>query len=266
MAEAQALDRFRAGYAEQRASEGRAHRGADLASLPYLKGGPLAREWAVRTRSFDAFVKHVVNPATRRRGRPLEVLDLGAGNGWLCHRLAVEGHRCTAVDIRDDEVDGLGAAAELSRLAHFERVQAPFERLPLPGDSADVAVFNASLHYAMDLAAVMAEAARTVRSGGCIAILDSPFYPREADGEAMVREKHARGSAMFGERAATLLALPFIEFLTRDRLRQASGDLGLAWRRQRVRYPLWYELRPVTARLHGRRPPSRFDLWLADVR
>ena len=45
----------------------------------------------------------------------------------------------------------------------------------------------------------------------------------------------------------------------------ASRGLGLAWRRHRVRYPLWYELRPLVARLRGRRAPSRFDLWEATV-
>jgi hypothetical protein len=55
-----------------------------------------------------------------------------------------------------------------------------------------------------------------------------------------------------------LLAPDFIEYLTEERLRAA---LGFEWRRHRVWYPLWYEMRPVVARLRGRRRPSRFDLW-----
>lgn len=259
MSTAAALDRFRLDYARQRATEGRAHRGAELASLPYLTAGPLARQWQVRARTFDAFLEQVVRPMA---DRPLRILDLGAGNGWLCHRLTLEGHCCTAIDIRDDEVDGLGAAAGLIRIAPFERIVAPFERLPLPDRSADLAVFNASLHYATELAPVLAEATRTLAPGGFIAILDSPFYAREADGEAMVRHKHASANAAFGARAPNLLALPFIEFLTRERLERASG---LSWHRLRVHYPLWYELRPLVARWKRRRAPSRFDLWLAKV-
>jgi hypothetical protein len=57
------------------------------------------------------------------------------------------------------------------------------------------------------------------------------------------------------------MGLPFIEFLTRERLRRACPTL--AWSRQRVRYPLAYELRPLIAALTGRRRPSRFDLWVA---
>jgi hypothetical protein len=77
----------------------------------------------------------------------------------------------------------------------------------------------------------------------------------------MVAEKIARAAARFGDRAEALLALPFIEFLTRERLAAASD---LAWRRIRVRYPLAYELRPLRAALARARPPSRFDLWIAE--
>ena len=128
----------------------------------------------------------------------------------------------------------------------------------------DLAVFNASLHYATDLGRVLAEARRVTRPGGQLAILDSPFYRREADGLAMVAEKQRRAAEQFGERADRLMALPFIEFLTRARLEIASAPLGLVWRRHRVLYPLAYELRPLRAALRGDRVPSRFDLWVGE--
>jgi hypothetical protein len=106
--------------------------------------------------------------------------------------------------------------------------------------------------------AVLRHAWKQLRPGGRIVILDSPFYAREADGLAMVGAKHAEAERQFGDRADALLALPFIEFLTRERLAAASP---LAWRRHRVHYPLWYELRPLLAALRGARRPSRFDLW-----
>lgn len=255
----EALERFRGDYGAHRATEGRSHDSAELLSLPYLASGPLARQWAVRARTFDAFLRTVVRPA----GRQLDILDLGAGNGWLSHRLAIEGHRCTAIDVRDDHVDGLGAAGPLQGRADFDCLVAAFEQVPLPDESADLAVFNAALHYATDLGATLAEASRLVRQGGMIAILDSPFYMREADGAAMVAEKHAAAALRFGDRAESLLGLPFIEFLTVERLAQASAPLGLVWHRTRVRYPLWYEMRPFEALIRGRRAPSRFDLWTA---
>jgi SAM-dependent methyltransferase len=272
-ADATARARFRAAYGAHRAAEGRAHDRAALRALPYLSWGPLARQWGVRARSFDAFVARVLRPMTRAttrattRARPVQLLDLGAGSGWLCRRAALAGCAATAVDIRADAVDGLGAAACVLGEGEpgFHRVAASFDALPFGAARFDLVVFNAAIHYALDLGDTLREARRVTAPGGRLVILDSPFYARAADGEAMVAEKHREGSARFGERAAPLLALPFVEYLTRDRLADASRGLGLAWRRHRVRYPLWYELRPVVAWLRGRRAPSRFDLWESTV-
>ncbi len=253
--------RFRRAYAEHRAREGRGLAG-ELAELPYVAKGPLAAQWRVRARTFDCFVARVLQPLVRELGRPLTVLDLGAGNGWLCYRMGGLGHRAIAVDVRTDAVDGLGAArgygAYLPTL--FPRVGASFEALPVPAGCADIAVFNASLHYTIDLAAALQEAARAVAPGGRVAILDSPFYPTTAAGEAMIREKEREATRSFGDLAPDLSRLPFVEYLTHERLVAASGG-RITWRRHRVRYPLSYELRPLIALLRGARRPSRFDLW-----
>ncbi|MEX2283325.1 MAG: class I SAM-dependent methyltransferase [Gemmatimonadota bacterium] len=257
---------FRAAYAEQRASEGRGAGGeAELLALPYLETGPQAKNWQVRARTFDHFVTQVLQPLAITRARPLRIADLGAGNGWLCYRLARLGHDPVAIDPRTDAVDGLGAAASykdhLFRM--FRRISASFDALPLHDRSYDLVVFNAALHYAIDLGSVLTEAARVTDAGGSIAILDSPFYSRDRDGAAMVTEKRRAAARTFADRGSVLLAPPFIEYLTRERLQQASGPLGLHWRRCRVRYPLWYELRPLLAAGGSRRSPSRFDIWEA---
>lgn len=261
--DASALQRFAEDYAAHRQAEGRGCAGDDLLALPYVRSGPLARQWGVRACTFDAFMGRLLRPMARRLGRPLRLLDLGAGNGWLSYRVAVAGDFATALDIRDDGVDGLGAGQAFLQWTEgrMRTAVAPFDAIPEPDASFDIAVFNASLHYATDLAAVLKEAARVVRPGGRLAILDSPFYRHEADGLAMVAEKAADAPRRFGARAGTLMALPFIEFLTRERLAEVSAPIGVEWKRSRVVYPLWYELRPLAARLRGARAPSRFDLW-----
>lgn len=262
------LARFRAAYADRREVEGRGSGGvAELLALPYLRTGPLVRQWAVRASSYGRFLDAVVAPLARAVApRPLSVLDLGAGNGWLCYRLTLRGHRCLALDWRRDAVDGLSAgAAYADHLpTDFSRVAASFEAMPL-GRAFDLVVFNAAVHYASSLSLAVAEAIRVALPQGRIVILDSPFYRRAADGERMVAEKRETALREWGDHAADLLALPVIEYLTADRLAQASALHGLSWRRHRVRYPLWYELRPLAARLRSRRPPSRFDVWEAVV-
>lgn len=248
-------------YARHRAEEGRTLRGTELKALPYLRRGPHARQWAVRAASFDAFVARVAQPMTA--AGPMDVLDAGAGNGWLCNRMAQMGNRAVALDIRDDDVDGLGAAKDflVDTPNLFECVGASFDDLPFADHRFDVTLFNASLHYATDLRRVLAEAVRVTRPGGVLAILDSPFYASEEDGRLMVAEKLQSGAARFGARADVLLTQNFIEYLTPRRLAAAADTLS--WSCSRVRYPLWYETRPLVARLRGRRKPSRFDLWTA---
>lgn len=263
MSDALALERFAEAYAAHRASEGRGYGEEDLFELPYLRSGPLAGQWAVRARSFEAFMRTVLRPMARALGRPLHILDLGAGNCWLSHRLAQEGHSTIAIDIRSDAVDGLGAGEGFENACpgRIRRIVAPFDNLPVDTGQTDLAIFNAAIHYATDLRMVLSEAARATRAGGRIVILDSPFYRHEEHGLTMVAEKRADADRIFGERADNLMSFPFIEFLTRERLATASAPLGLHWKRRRVRYPLAYELRGLRALIGGRRPPSRFDLW-----
>jgi SAM-dependent methyltransferase len=261
------LQRFRAAYAEQRASEGRGYAGAEYLALPYLTHGPLARQWEVRARTFDAFMGRVLAPMVARSSRMVRVLDLGAGNGWLSYRAALAGCDAIALDVRDDSVDGLGAAESFMNLVpgRIERVAGSFESIPLGDASADVVVFNASLHYAVDLNMALQEARRVVRRTGRVVILDSPFYRRASAGDAMVEEKRRTAGDVFGANAHALLALPCIEYLTAAHLSASSDGLGLDWRRHRVSYPFWYEARAFTARVRGRRTPSRFDLWESEI-
>jgi SAM-dependent methyltransferase len=255
--------RFRTEYAAHRASEGRDRSAVDARVLPYVIEGPLARQWTVRARSWEAFEARVLRPARARAhvrdAGPLRLLDVGAGNGWLAHRAALAGAEALALDLRCDAVDGLGAAP---RGSPIERVTATFEELPLRDASFDVVVFNASLHYAEQLGRALGEARRVARRGARIVVLDSPFYPTAEAGETMMREKRLDARRRFGARAGALLAISFVEYLTRERLAEASRGLALgAWSRHRVWYPLWYELRGVRALLRGDRVPSRFDLW-----
>ena len=260
--------RFRAAYAEHRAAEGRGADEETLLALPFLTEGRFAEEWAVRRRTFDRFIETVLEVRVREVApRQIMVLDVGAGNGWLSYRVELKGQRATALDMRTDSVDGLRAGdpyqEHLSRM--FMRVAASFESIPLADGTCDIAVFNASLHYALDLNRALGEIARVVVSGGRVAILDTPFYREATAGAAMVEEKLREAQQRFGDLAEDLTGPPFIEYLTRDRLEEASREFGLVWRRHRIGYPLWYELRPLRARLTGRRAPSRFDLWESTV-
>jgi SAM-dependent methyltransferase len=261
------MARWLEAYRVLREREGRGRDEAARLALPYVTTGPVAAQWRIRARTYDRLVGAVLAPLEHAARRPLSILDLGAGDGWLAARMADRGHWALAVDLRLDAVDGLAAGALFARRIPrgFARVAASFDALPARDAAFDVAVFNASLHYAANLSRALSEARRAVRGGGRIALLDSPFYGTATAGEAMVREKERQTRERLPDLADGLLALKTVEYLTRRRLAAAASPVGLAFRRIRVRYPLSYELRGFRAFLRRQRPPSRFDLWVAAV-
>jgi len=213
-------------------------------------------EWKIRAISFSHLLARVVRPLAERRG-PLAVADLGAGNGWLSRRLAMEDHRVVAVDILTDETDGLGAHG-LSEIA-FDTVQAEFDRLPLADKSLDLVIFNGALHYSTDYHETLEEALRVLRPGGVVAALDSPFY-RDADsGWQMIEERRL---AYFSRYGFGSNSIPCRGFLTFDELDELALTLDLSWRIHRPFYGLRWALRPLGAVIRGRREPATFlVLW-----
>ncbi|HEY3063859.1 MAG TPA: methyltransferase domain-containing protein [Chloroflexota bacterium] len=217
-------------------------------ALPWHdRSGRFTDLWRIRATSYQAFLTEVLSPL----GASLNIVDLGAGSGWLSYRLAQRGHQVAAVDVQTDARDGLGAWRHYD--ASFMPIQAEFDRLPLAEGQVDVVVYNGSLHYSTDYGTTLQEALRVLKPSGVIAVLDSPMYPACASGAAMVDERRARFQHTYGFSSD---ALASEHYLTPGRLAQ----LGLRWR---VITPFrgWrWAVRPWWARLRGRRTPADFPV------
>ncbi len=181
------LDRFAADYATVRRAEQREMSAAEIRALPVVAPNhPLADMWRQRAESYRQFTAAI---AGRDVGR---VADVGAGCGWLAADLCRNGWRAAAVDVTVNGGDGLAAARHHG--LDILLIRAEMEALPFATSSLDMAVFNASLHYAVDASAALAEAGRVVGPGGAIVVLDSPVYNDPAAGHAMITEfaQHVR--------------------------------------------------------------------------
>jgi SAM-dependent methyltransferase len=250
--------RFVAEYEAVRQAEGRGGEGPTYyRALPFADlSGRFREDWRIRARSFEALLRHVIVPL--ERGGRLRVLDLGAGCGWLAYRLAQRGHAAAAVDLLTGERDGLGAHVHYD--AAFLPLQAEFECLPLAGGQLDLLVVNAALHYATDYAAALREALRLLRPGGVLAVMDTPVYHDASSGTRMVRERGDAFEQRYGFRGE---ALPCESYLSYGRLEALGAELGVRWRIFRPRHGLGWALRPLRARLRGRREPAGFPLIVA---
>jgi SAM-dependent methyltransferase len=263
------IDHFRKFIAEYefiRAAEGRGSaNGEYYLGLPYKDlSGRNSDQWRIRAHTFQTIEQRILTPLARLRKCPLRILDLGAGNGWMSYRLALRGYFPIAIDLLTNDLDGLGAAihysTEMSPL--FPRIQAELDCLPLSSSSFDVVIFNASFHYSEDYKRTFAEALRCTRPGGSVVIADTPWYEEESSGERMVAEKHQRFAAMYGFPSDSVASL---EYLTPDRLNHLQSSFGFKWSCIRPFYGIGWSLRPVRAKLKGRRPPSHFHIFVAQV-
>jgi ubiquinone/menaquinone biosynthesis C-methylase UbiE len=251
--------RFVEDYLRIRRAEGR---GSDdpeyYFALPFRDlSGTLNAQWAMRGRTYRYFERKIL--LSMECGRPLDVLDVGAGCGWLSYRLAMRGHRPVAVDLLSDGRDGLGAARHYVTRAAFARFNADFDQLPFANTKFDAVIFNASVHYSSNYFRTLAEARRCLRSGGRIVILDSPIYKLREHGEMMRRERRREFAAKYGTESDHIGS---IEYLDEDTIDKLSREVGIAWRIHKPWYGFAWHSRPVKAWCRGKRPPSRF--WILE--
>src|SRR5437867_178680 len=249
-------EQFLGDYGTIRMAEGRgSHDREYYLALPFEdRSGKNSEQWRIRARTYRYFESNLLLPE-----RSFDVLDLGAGTGWMSYRLLQQGHRPVAVDIFTDAMDGLGAARHYGE---FPRVEAEFDRLPFADAQFDLAVFNSSLHYSTDYHRTLCEARRCLQPGGRIVVLDSPLYKQREHGELMRTERHLQFQAQYGFASDSV---PSREYLYESQLAELSRDLGLKWSIHQPWYGWKWHMRPWKARLHGRRPPSRFCILVASA-
>jgi SAM-dependent methyltransferase len=225
-------------------------------ALPYRDlTGRFSEIWRIRAASFELFLERVVEPLERERTRPLKIVDIGAGSGWLADRLARRGHWVAAIDVLEDPLDGLGAIHRYSR--DVQPVLAEFDHLPLPAGTLDAAVFNAAFHYSTDYATTLRETLRVLQPRGTLVILDSPMYSDPNSGARMVQEREARFLKTYGFSSA---AVPSEHYLTSKRLDDLAKDVGLTWQVHWPRLDVRIALSRKMNGLRARREPARFPV------
>ena len=244
-------------YEAVRKAEGRGSTSAAFyQGLPYHHPEKAAAaDWRVRAASFKAFVNRVLIPYEQLIGRALRILDLGAGNGWLSNRLAARGHQVAAVDLTTNDFDGLGCCRYYE--TQFLPVQAEYDYLPFASRSADLALFNASLHYSTGYEKTLGESLRVLDTNGRLIILDTPFYHDKTSGEKMVQERQSQFVQKYGFPSNVLASE---NYLTYRRLAGLAADLDLVYQILTPFYGMGWALHPWKNRLLGRREPAKFHL------
>ncbi len=121
--------------------------------------------------------------------RPVgELIDIGTGTGRMLELFGRAARRALGVD-RSPEMLRLARVKLAQAGIASELRQGDMYALPVASGAADTVILHQVLHYAQQPAAAVAEAARLLRAGGRLLIVD--FAPHEHE-ELRTRDAHAR--------------------------------------------------------------------------
>lgn len=115
---------------------------------------------------------------------PVDVVDIGCGEGYLTIEVARWAKRVVAVDRSATVLSRAKALAARRKAANIVFKRGALEQLPLESGSLDLALLCQALHHADDPALALSEAVRVLRPAGKLLVLDL-----RAHDESWVREK-----------------------------------------------------------------------------
>ena len=141
-----------------------AHAGPDTRDARQLVPG---RSWAAWSRALGLLLP------------PLQVADLGCGEGYLTIEAARWASRVIAVDRSEAVLKRAAALARRRRVTNVVWKKGTLDRLPLHDAAVDVAMLSQALHHAHDPSRAVEEAARVTVPGGRVLVLDLRTHQEE---------------------------------------------------------------------------------------
>jgi ubiquinone/menaquinone biosynthesis C-methylase UbiE len=169
-------------YSNVREKEGRIYPDEVVKNLPVIEAShPLFPEWQIRAGSLYKLEAYLVQKA-----KPLMILELGCGNGWLSNRLAqISGCTIYAVDLNRKELEQ--GARVLSETHSLKFIYGNiFEDIFRPA-RFDLILLASSVQYFPDLNSLLQRLIGLLKQDGEIHLIDTPFYSEESAGDAKRR-------------------------------------------------------------------------------
>ncbi|MHB8458903.1 MAG: class I SAM-dependent methyltransferase [Candidatus Limnocylindrales bacterium] len=227
-------------YDRVRALEGRRYPDALVARLPAVPtDDPLREEWRQRADSVDRLIRHL-----ERLARPLVVLELGCGNGWLAARIArIDGSQVVGLDVNAAEI--AQARRVFGAVPNLSFVEGDAVSAPSPLERPTAIVLASVIQYVEDVPSLLRRLDGWLAPGGEIHLLDSPLY-----GPGTVDEARRRSDAYYRS-----LGVPAMAAVYRHHTRAVLAGL-----RADVLHDPW-ALRIRLGRRLARRPTSPFP-WI----
>lgn len=127
-------------------------------------------------------------------------LDIGTGTGRILELLSDQVDRGVGIDLSPEMLALARTQLEQANLRNVHVRQGDMYAMPIDDESIDLATLHLVLHYSLDPALVIHEAARTLRPGGKLIIVD--FAPHHED---QLRTEHNHQRLGFADREIKML-------------------------------------------------------------
>lgn len=158
-------------YIAVRDKEGRLYSDEQVSQLPEIEEmHPYFREWQMRARSSRRLINYL-----QKKNKPLSILEVGCGNGWLAAKMAeLDGALVTGLDANKPEIEQARRVFKNSsvRFIYNTFYMESFGKFV----KFDVIVFAASFQYFPSAKAIIGDAKQLLNPGGEIHIIDTHFY------------------------------------------------------------------------------------------
>jgi ubiquinone/menaquinone biosynthesis C-methylase UbiE len=173
-------------YLKVREKEKRLYTDAEVSELPFIDfRHPHYYEWRIRHDSLKRLLIYL-----KQKKHPLEILDLGCGNGWMANRLSgIAGSAIVGIDINGFEIEQAKRVfRKTPRLSFFSGNI--FDPLIFDEKKFDVIILGASIQYFPDIPLLINHLSGLLRENGEIHIIDSHFYSEKQITRAREATRH----------------------------------------------------------------------------
>ena len=171
-------------------------------------------------------------------------VDLGTGTGRILELFAPRARQAVGIDMSRDMLAVARANLDRAGLRHAQVRQGDVAQLPLADAVADLVTIHQVLHYLDEPARALAEAARILKPGGRLIVVD--FAPHELE---FLRDEHAhRRLGIDGGHMAGWLERARLDLVRFETLKppKALARTGLT-------VSLWLAGKPAGDALHSRK-------------
>lgn len=182
---------FPADYILLRKKENRVFTDETVRSLPDIAADhPMKKEWDIRKHSLQKLIGYL-----REKKSVERILELGCGNGWLSHRLAISlPARVYAMDVNETELTQ--GSAIFNKIENLNFILGDVFSFDHKQQRFDIIVLAASIQYFPDFTRIVKKLLTLLEQGGEIHLLDSPFY--DIDHLSAARKRSAEYFSLLG--------------------------------------------------------------------